>query len=182
MTNIDGHKVMAMVYMNTTRSGLWYPQINLMQLSEIQHCPFLPMCFEGHHLYSQLSFQFWLEDTGWFLFPNLTKLANKLLIYEGVSHSSLLNFFVPSTFLRVFKSAATMSKLGLFPVELQWTYIHVLWRNPFTLTLNLFCGFVIFKAHPSERLTFIFDVDFNITLKLWSTTAHFSDQSTFTLS
>jgi hypothetical protein len=50
MTNIDGQKVMAMVYMNTARSGLWYPQINLMQLSEIQHCPFLPMCFEVHHL------------------------------------------------------------------------------------------------------------------------------------
>jgi hypothetical protein len=41
---------------------------------------------------------------------------------------------------------------------------------------------VIFKAHPSERLTFMFDVDFNITLKLWSTAIHFSDQSTFTLS
>ena len=28
MTNIDGHKVMAMVYMNTTRSELCYPQIS----------------------------------------------------------------------------------------------------------------------------------------------------------
>jgi hypothetical protein len=34
MTNIDGHKVMAMVYMNTTRSGLCYPQINLMDCVE----------------------------------------------------------------------------------------------------------------------------------------------------
>jgi hypothetical protein len=34
MTNIDGHKVMAMVYMNTTRSELCYPQINLMDCVE----------------------------------------------------------------------------------------------------------------------------------------------------